>query len=107
MRFQELKKPENLELIGRISLLYKVLGEKNRLGIVYCLEKNNFCVHELCCILGVSQSLLSHQLKVLREANIVSTLKRGNEVVYSLADAHIKKLLELAKEHVSENEKRD
>ena len=98
---------KDYELIERISRLYKVLGEKNRLGIVYALNKQSHCVHELCCMLGAEQSLISHQLKVLREADIVKTSKRGNEVVYSLADEHITKLLKLAKEHISEDEERN
>ncbi len=93
---------ENYAEIERISKLYKVLGEKNRLGVVYCLEKRSMCVHELCCSLHASQSLISHQLKVLREADIVSTAKRGNEVVYTLKDEHINKLLKIAKEHAKE-----
>lgn len=93
---------KNIEEIDKIAKIYKVLGEKNRLGIVYALEKGKRCVHELCCYLGASQSLISHQLKVLREAKIVSTSRRGNEIVYSLADGHIAKLLKVAKEHVEE-----
>ncbi len=88
--------------IGKISKLYKVLGEKNRLGIVYSLEKRDMCVHELTSFLGASQSLISHQLKILREADIVKTSRRRNEIIYSLADDHIVKLLAIAKEHVNE-----
>ncbi len=93
---------EDFDLIEKVSGLYKVLGEKNRLGIVYCLMKKSLCVHELCCLLSASQSLISHQLKILREANILSTLKRGNEVVYTLKDAHIAEFLKIAKNHVRE-----
>ena len=89
-------------LIEDISLLYKVLGEKNRFGIVFYLNSKSMCVHELCCCLHASQSLISHQLKILREADIVSTSKRGNEVAYSLKDGHISHLIKMAKEHVEE-----
>ena len=89
--------------IESIANLYKVLGEKNRLGIVYCLGKHgSLCVHQLCCLLAASQSLISHQLKILRDAKIVSTSKRGNEVIYALADNHILQLLKIAKCHVKE-----
>lgn len=98
---------ENSEIIDRIAKLYKVLGERNRLGVVYCLEKRSMCVHELVSNLHASQSLISHQLKTLRETGIVSTSKRGNEVVYTLKDKHIFSLLKIAKEHVSESEERD
>ena len=85
----------SVEEIEKLSNLYKVLGEKNRLGIL-CL------LHQLMCELNISQSLVSHQLKILRDANIVVSQRRGNEVVYSLADKHIAILLEMAKEHINE-----
>ena len=86
----------------KIAKLFKILGDKNRLQLVLGLVGKDMCVHELTYLLGVSQSLVSHQLKVLRDADIVRTSRRGNEVVYSLADDHIVKLLEIAKEHVEE-----
>lgn len=88
--------------IEQISKLFKVLGEKNRLHIVYALSKKSLCVHEIEEFLGVSQSLVSHQLKILRDAKIVKTERRRNEIIYSLDDDHIKILLEIAKEHISE-----
>ncbi len=90
------------EITVKMSKLYKVLGDKNRALILYLLKDKSMCVHELIKVLGVEQSLVSHQLKVLREANIVKTERRGNEIVYSLADDHIKILLNIAKEHVEE-----
>ena len=92
----------SVEEIEKLSNLYKVLGEKNRLGILCLLEKESLCVHQLMCELNISQSLVSHQLKILRDANIVVSQRRGNEVVYSLADKHIAILLEMAKEHINE-----
>lgn len=94
MDFQEVEK---------LSRFYKVLGEKNRLGILSLLEKEEMCVHQLMCRLNVSQSLVSHQLKILRDENIVITRRRGNEVVYSLADKHIAVLLRIAREHINED----
>lgn len=88
--------------IEKLSSFYKVLGEKNRLGILSLLEKESMCVHELMCKLNISQSLVSHQLKILRDANIVVAARRGNEVVYTLADKHIAILLDIAKEHINE-----
>lgn len=89
--------------IEKIGKLFKVLGEKNRLHIVFALQTKSLCVHEIEELLGVSQSLVSHQLKILRDAKIVKTEKRKNEVIYSLDDEHISLLLEIAKEHVEEN----
>lgn len=88
--------------ITELSKLFKVFGEKNRLHIVYALIDKPLCVHEIEELLGASQSLVSHQLKILRDAKIVKTEKRKNEVIYSLDDAHIELLLEIAKEHIEE-----
>lgn len=94
---------DNQVMIEKMAKLYKILGEKNRLGIVVSLQREGkMCVHELCCALDASQSLISHQLRILREAQIVSTSKRGNEVVYTLKDDHITNLINLAKEHIEE-----
>lgn len=88
--------------IEKTSKLFKILGEKNRLHIVFALQTKSLCVHEIEELLGVSQSLVSHQLKILRDAKIVKTEKRKNEVIYSLDDEHISLLLEIAKVHVDE-----
>ena len=94
-------------IASKISKLYKVLGDKNRALILYLLKDKSMCVHELIRVLKVEQSLVSHQLRVLREACIVKTERSGNEIIYSLADDHINILLDIAKEHVEEkkNEK--
>lgn len=88
--------------IEEISKLFKVLGERNRLHIVYALSSGALCVHEIEELLQVSQSLVSHQLKILRDAKIVKTSRRGNEIIYSLDDKHIELLLEIAKSHIQE-----
>ena len=100
---QNLNKIKDDELTLKISKLYKVLSDKNRTAILYVLKNKNMCVHELMKYLGQEQSLVSHQLKILRDANIVRTSRRGNHVVYSLADDHVNILLDVAKEHVEEN----
>ena len=101
LQTQRLSLPNGEEL-QRISKLYKVLGEKKRLQIVFALSNKSMCVHELIKLLGVEQSLVSHQLKILRDIKIVKTERRKNEIVYSLNDHHIVELLTIAKEHVLE-----
>lgn len=88
--------------IDGVGRLFKVLGDKNRLQIVYSLYERSMCVHELEKMLGISQSLVSHQLKILRDNKIVKTARRKNEIMYSLDDDHIVKLLKIAKEHIEE-----
>ena len=94
---------EKRELINdEVSNIFKILGDKTRLEILFVLEHKSLCVSNLVEILGFSQSLVSHQLKVLRDNNIVCTQRAGNKIFYSLADEHITSLLKIAKEHASE-----
>ena len=90
--------------VDKIAKLYRVLGDNNRLKIVFALLKYKMCVHELTNVLKVSQSLVSHQLRVLREAKIVKTERLKNHVFYSLDDEHISQIVEIAKSHIDEKE---
>ncbi|MBQ7578968.1 MAG: winged helix-turn-helix transcriptional regulator [Clostridia bacterium] len=90
------------EQIEKISNLYKILGDKTRLKILFCLLNKTCCVGEIVKEIGLSQSLVSHQLKVLREDNLVATLKIKNKVQYTLADEHIEMLISTAKTHILE-----
>lgn len=62
------------------------------------------CVGDICTETGASQSLISHQLKVLKDANLVDSRKEGNKVFYFLKDGHIKQLLRIATDHVLEED---
>lgn len=88
--------------IEKISSLYKILGDKSRLKILFCLLSKKCCVNEIVKEIGLSQSLVSHQLKVLRQNNLVSTTKIKNKVYYTLADEHIEMLISTAKAHILE-----
>ncbi len=88
---------------GRASNMFKVLGDPTKLDILFTLQECSLCVSELVSLLGFSQSLISHQLKILRDSNFVTTSRKGNKVYYTLADEHVTKLLDIAKEHASEN----
>lgn len=85
-----------------LSNLYKVLGDKTRLKIVFSLLEKACCVQEICHLLGLSQSLVSHQLKVLKDNKIVCFKRDKNKIYYILADDHIKYLLSIAREHIDE-----
>lgn len=84
------------------SQLFKVLGDRTRLEIMFALETKSMCVGEISALLNFSQSLVSHQLRILRENNIVSTMREGNKIFYTMADEHIVILLKIAKIHSSE-----
>ena len=92
------------KLYGEMSRLYKVIGDPTRLRILYILNGHELCVHEIVDALSISQSLASHQLRVLKNHRLVKSLRRKNEVVYSLNDEHVKLLIDVAIEHIVEKE---
>lgn len=82
--------------------LFKALGDSTRIRILDALLQSELCVCDLVEIVGMTQSAVSHQLRVLRSAKIVKHRKEGKNVYYSLDDHHIRKLMEDGMEHVSE-----
>ncbi|MBQ9790086.1 MAG: winged helix-turn-helix transcriptional regulator [Clostridia bacterium] len=86
----------------KLSEFYKVIGDGTRLKILYALSMQSLCVHEIVSLIGISQSLASHQLSVLKKHRLVSVKRRKNESVYTLADAHVAELLNLAIIHLME-----
>jgi ArsR family transcriptional regulator, lead/cadmium/zinc/bismuth-responsive transcriptional repressor len=75
---------------ARLSDIFKVLGDTNRLRIVSLLLEEEVCVHTLEQLLGMSQSAVSHQLRVLRQMNLVRFRKVGRQVFYALDDEHVR-----------------
>jgi ArsR family transcriptional regulator len=82
--------------------LFKALGNPLRLAIVTELGDGPRCVHDLVTALGASQPLVSQHLRVLRTANLVATERRGREVAYTLADAHVAHIVSDAIHHANE-----
>lgn len=89
------------EAIIELEKIFKLLGNKQRLIILELLRERSYSVSEIINSLGMEQSAVSHQLKLLREAQLVETEKRGREVLYGLSDSHILILLDNALKHVS------
>ena len=75
---------------------FKILSDSTRVKIVSLLEENELCVCDIANILNMTKSAVSHQLKNLREMNLIKSRKVGKEVWYSLADDHIKKIFDVA-----------
>ncbi len=82
--------------------MLNIASDFTRLKILYSILEGEKCVSDIVSEVGASQSLVSHQLKVLRKANLVSTRKEGTKVFYSLADEHVNKLIEVVEEHAKE-----
>ena len=85
-----------------LAQLFKVLGDNTRIRILDALYRSELCVCDLTALLGMNQSAVSHQLRVLRYARIVKSRKHGKNVLYSLDDEHISGLVRMGSEHVHE-----
>ena len=80
--------------------IFKTLGEPVRVRIVYLLWQEELCVHDMAVILGMSQSAVSHHLKILRLMRLVKPRKEGRHIYYSLDDEHVLELLRACSDHV-------
>lgn len=85
-----------------IADFYKALSDSTRIKIINLLKDNELCVCDISAILNLTKSTVSHQLKNLRELNLIKNQKRGKEVWYSLADEHVKEVFEISLIHVLE-----
>lgn len=90
----------NIPTANRLGELFKALGDPTRLRIISLLLENELCVHTLEAALGMSQSAISHQLRVLRQMNLVRFRKEGRHVYYSLDDEHVRELVKQGLLHV-------
>jgi len=90
------------ELLFEVSDTFKIFGDSTRLKIMYALSKKKLCVCDLAALLDMSQSAISHQLRVLRSKNLVKFKKVGKMACYSLADEHVVKIIEIGVEHAKE-----
>ncbi|PHA01471.1 transcriptional regulator [Bacillus pseudomycoides] len=92
------------ESLSQVAELFKVLGDRTRTRILHALFEAELCVCDLAYLLGMTQSSISHQLRVLKQAKLVKNRKEGKVVYYSLADDHVIRIFEQAFEHVNEEE---
>lgn len=90
------------ECVCNLADLFKMFGDSTRTKIMNCLSHANLRVSEIAELLGMSDSSVSHQLRVLRSAKLVKRIKSGNVITYSLDDYHVVKIMEYGLAHVSE-----
>lgn len=88
--------------LQRLADLYKLFGDRTRIGILWALSEAEMCVCDLCALLKMKQPAVSHQLKNLKQARIVKNRREGKVIYYSLDDEHIRNLLNLGMDHVLE-----
>ena len=84
-----------------LAELFKTLGDPNRLRIISVLMHHELCVHDITALVDLSQSAVSHQLRVLRQMRLVRTRKAGRNVYYALDDEHVRDLFRLSLAHIS------
>ena len=97
----ENKMPEESELYD-LADLFKVFGDSTRIKILYVLFENEMCVYDIASILNMTQSAISHQLRILKQNRLVKFRKEGKTVLYTLADEHVFTILSQGIEHVEE-----
>ncbi|MCK8825817.1 ArsR/SmtB family transcription factor [Fuchsiella alkaliacetigena] len=93
------------EIILKLAETFKVLGDPTRIKIIHALSNVELCVCDISELLEVSSSAVSHQLRLLRNLNLVKYRKEGRSVYYSLIDDHILKLFSQGLEHVLAEDK--
>ena len=90
------------ELLYDLAELFKIFGDSTRVKILYALLQNELCVCDIAGLLDVSQSAVSHQLRVLKASKLVKFRREGKVVFYSLADDHVMSILSQGMEHIEE-----
>lgn len=90
---------EELQDLGNF---FKVFGDVTRLKILYVLLCSEMCVYDIATLLGMSQSAISHQLRVLKQMDLVKNRREGKTIFYSLADDHIVTILSQGLDHIEE-----
>lgn len=85
-----------------LAELFKVFGDSTRIRILYVLFEAEVCVCDLAQILNMTQSAISHQLKILKQSKLVKSRREGKSVFYSLADGHVRTIIAQGREHIEE-----
>lgn len=90
------------EELQDLADFFKVFGDATRLKILYVLLCSEMCVYDISTVLGMSQSAISHQLRVLKQMDLVKNRREGKIIFYSLADDHIITILSQGLDHIEE-----
>lgn len=90
------------EELSDLAEFFRVFGDTTRIRILYVLMQSEMCVCDIATLLGMTQSAISHQLRILKQMELVKNRREGKTVFYSLADGHIKTILSQGIEHINE-----
>ncbi|MBO5279514.1 MAG: winged helix-turn-helix transcriptional regulator [Lachnospiraceae bacterium] len=90
------------EKLYDLAELFKVFGDSTRIKILYVLFEKEMCVCDIAELLHMTQSAISHQLRVLKQSSLVKFRREGKTVYYSLADSHVRTIINQGMEHIEE-----
>lgn len=96
-----MKKIDENELYD-LAELFKVFGDSTRIRILHTLFEDEMCVQDIATTLGMTQSAISHQLKILKQSKLIKARRDGKMIYYSLADDHVKTIISCGLEHIEE-----
>lgn len=99
---QVLREMPDDETLYDLAELFKIFGDTTRIRILYVLFEAELCVCDMAQLLGMTQSAVSHQLRILKGARLVKPRKEGKTVFYSLADDHVRKIIAQGMDHINE-----
>ena len=90
------------ETLYELSDFFKIFGDSTRMSILFAIDEEPMCVCDIADLLGMTKSAVSHQLKILRQSDLITSRKSGKNVFYTLADDHVRDIIEKALEHIKE-----
>ena len=90
------------EDLQSLADFFRIFGDSTRIRILYALRQSELCVCDIASLLGMGQSAISHQLRILKQMRLVKFRREGKSVLYSLADGHIETILAQGMEHIGE-----
>ncbi|HIZ61698.1 MAG TPA: metalloregulator ArsR/SmtB family transcription factor [Candidatus Gemmiger avistercoris] len=90
------------ELLYDLAELFRVFGDSTRIKILYALFESELCVNDIAQVVGLSQSAVSHQLRLLKANKLVRFRRDGKTIYYALDDDHVRSMIALGMEHVEE-----
>ncbi|MGI6013987.1 MAG: ArsR/SmtB family transcription factor [Oscillospiraceae bacterium] len=95
------KLPEE-DVLYDLAELFRVFGDSTRIKILYVLFESEMCVCDIAQLLGMKQSAISHQLKNLKQARLITSRREGKSIFYSLSDNHVRSIISQGLEHIEE-----
>jgi len=93
--------PEDEKLYD-LAELFRIFGDTTRIKILYVLFESDMCVCDIAELLNMTQSAISHQLRILKASKLVKNRREGKSVIYSLADSHVRHIIDQGIEHINE-----